>query len=230
MSFSPYIKRCAKLVLALAAVLTAGVAFADAPSDQAAQGAETYSQFCITCHGDRGQGLAEWRFAWPKERQNCSMPKCHGLAHPPDGFYLPNNYAPAIIGQGTLARFATAYDLYQYISERMPYQEPGRLSADEYWALTAYLLDQHGRLAQDTPLNPETARLITLREQGVQSEQAPQSSEARSTTSSGIAPGHPTTAPESDNRPIIIGGILGGIVLLFLVGAGVFAVRRAQRS
>ncbi|MBI4670716.1 MAG: hypothetical protein HY741_03480, partial [Chloroflexi bacterium] len=77
---------------------------------------------------------SKWRPAWPKERQNCSVPKCHGLAHPPDGFYMPID-APAIMGPNTLERFETAQELFDFISKKMPLQEPGILREDEYWAL-----------------------------------------------------------------------------------------------
>jgi len=127
------------------------------------QGAQVFERRCSTCHGDKGQGLTlEWRQTWPKEDQNCSTPKCHGAQHPPDGFEIKDNYAPAIIGPGTLFRFQTAQDLFNFISTAMPMQAPGTLSQDDYWALTAFLLAAHGIPADETDLNAATASRISL--------------------------------------------------------------------
>lgn len=137
----------------------AGGAVASSPSP-ADEGNAIFQAHCSTCHGDRGQGLAEWRLTWDPLHQNCSQAKCHGLAHPPDGFYLPNNYAPKIIGENTLTRFRTAQDLYNFISKNMPFQEPGSLAAGDYWLIVAFLLQQH-EVAADQ-VNPQNAHLISL--------------------------------------------------------------------
>lgn len=126
-------------------------------------GAGVYIRRCSTCHGDKGQGLTlEWRQTWPETHQNCSTPKCHGKQHPPDGFEIKDNYAPAVIGPGTLTRFRTAQDLFTFISTTMPMHAPGSLTQDEYWALTAFLLAAHGVPADDVPLDATTASQITL--------------------------------------------------------------------
>ncbi len=125
--------------------------------DQADRGALVYKGYCITCHGDRGQGLAEWRLTWDDAHQNCAKPSCHGAQHPDTGFALPNNYAPAIMGENTLSHFQTARDLYGFISKRMPFQEPGVLPMDDYWALTAFLIRQHGVLPDGVRLDESTA-------------------------------------------------------------------------
>ncbi len=141
------------------------IAPADA-SDQATQGAEVYSMHCITCHGDRGQGLTlEWRLTWDEEHQNCGRPNCHGLNHPPEGFYLPNMYAPAIIGKDTLDEFQTARDLNDFIRTRMPFQEPGVLSPEDYWALTAFLLRQNGITLPGNAVGEDNADTIFLHPQ-----------------------------------------------------------------
>lgn len=111
---------------------------------QVDKGAFTYWMRCMVCHGDRGQGLALFRASYPKADQNCSSSKCHGGPRPGAGFSFPD--APAIEGTGTLARFKTALELYDFISTRMPYQAPAALSPDEYWSLVAYLLEQRGTL------------------------------------------------------------------------------------
>ncbi len=131
-------------------------------SDQAVRGAEVYAMRCITCHGDRGQGLTlEWRLTWDEEHQNCAKPKCHGRDNP-EGFYLPNMYAPAIVGPGTLSKFTTARDLFAFIHTAMPFQEPGILPQEDYWALTAYLLRQNGITLPGAEVGEDNASAILL--------------------------------------------------------------------
>ncbi len=130
--------------------------------DQLARGAQMFKIRCEPCHGDRGQGLALWRLTWAPEDQKCAQTKCHGLSHPPDGFYMPND-APPIIGDKTLLAFATARDLYAYTSRRMPFDQPGELSADDYWAVTAFLLREHAALPPGVRVDESTAGSLPLR-------------------------------------------------------------------
>lgn len=130
---------------------------------QADQGAYTYWMHCMVCHGDRGQGLAVFRYSYPKNDQNCSSPKCHGGPLPPAGFGFPD--APAIMGDGTLAQFQTAEQLYAFVSTRMPYQSPGILSGEEYWNLVAYLLKEHNALPSGTTVNAADAGAIPVHPQ-----------------------------------------------------------------
>ncbi len=138
-------------------------------SDQETRGAQVYTQRCITCHGDRGQGLTlEWRLTWDPAHQNCGQPNCHGLNHPPEGFYLPNMYAPAIVGKDTLDRFQTGQDVFDFISTRMPFQVPGTLPREDYWALTAFLLRQNGITPPGAEVGESNASRILLRPRPVQ--------------------------------------------------------------
>ncbi len=134
-----------------------------ASPNQADDGAQLYWQHCQPCHGDRGQGLTdEWRAQYPPEDQNCWNSRCHGQSPYEHGFILPTQ-VPALIGSGTLTRFATAADLYAFISLRMPYQARGSLKPDEYWAITAYLLRGHGLSEAALPIeNATAAAAITL--------------------------------------------------------------------
>ena len=107
---------------------------------QLEQGESLYNLYCITCHGDRMHGLdPAWIAQWPADRQNCWQSKCHMENYPPDGFVLPRE-VPALAGAGSLTKFGTAADLHAFINVRMPFQEPGRLTEDEYWAMAAYIL------------------------------------------------------------------------------------------
>lgn len=114
-------------------------------STQADAGAVLYFNRCMACHGDKGQGLTvEWRAQWDVEHQNCAKSTCHGTRPPPEGFTFPKNFAPALVGANALTRFENAQELYDFVRARMPYQAPGTLTPDEYWALVAYLLRQRG--------------------------------------------------------------------------------------
>ena len=107
-------------------------------------GQSLYNLYCSTCHGDRLYGLdPAWIAQWPADRQNCWQSKCHIENYPPDGFLLPRE-VPALAGPGSLAKFTTAADLHAFINVRMPFQEPGRLTEDEYWAMAAYILRHNG--------------------------------------------------------------------------------------
>ena len=132
------------------------------PPTQASLGSQVYYLVCMACHGDRGQGLTEaWRNALNEDDRNCWQSKCHAANHPPEGFVLPK-VIPAIIGPGELDIFRTALDLHDYIQARMPWQAPGSLSEDEYWQLTAFLIQANGFDPGSQPLDGPIAASIFL--------------------------------------------------------------------
>lgn len=138
-----------------------GTVAQSATTDQAGQGEQVFAQRCKPCHGDVGQGLAKWRLTWAPEDQNCTQSKCHALNHPPDGFYMPVD-APPIIGQNTLSRFPTARELDDYISKKMPFDKPGELSDQQYWAVTAFLLRENGVLPKGVRIDSNNAGTLPL--------------------------------------------------------------------
>lgn len=61
------------------------------------EGSLVYWKICLTCHGDRGQGLTdEWREVFG-ENANCWTSKCHAANHPPQGFFIPRDRLPPAI-------------------------------------------------------------------------------------------------------------------------------------
>ncbi len=131
-----------------------------ASASQADRGGEVYRLVCSACHGGRGQGLTdEWRASWAPSDRNCWQSKCHAANHPPDGFVLPRT-APAIIGPGALAKFPTAADVHAFIAANMPWQQPGSLTDEEYWQLTAFLMRANGY--GDLSLAPANAATVKL--------------------------------------------------------------------
>lgn len=124
-------------------------------------GAETYYQICLACHGDWGQGLTdEWRATWGED-QNCWQSKCHAANHPVEGFELPKSIPP-VLGQGSLARYRTGAELQVGIALSMPWWNPGSLTEEQSWAVTAYLLNKRGELSSELSLESGIASVIRL--------------------------------------------------------------------
>lgn len=138
---------------------------------QADEGAQLYWLHCQPCHGDQGQGLTdEWRAQYPPEDQNCWNSGCHGDRPYESGFTLPTA-VPPVAGDDSLRQFGTAGQLYIYIQSVMPYQDPGNLTEEEYLAVTAFLLRQHGVVLERT-LDSATAAEIPLPAASVATETA----------------------------------------------------------
>lgn len=126
------------------------------------EGAALYRLVCRDCHGDRGQGLtADWIAQWPQSSQNCWQSRCHASNHPPEGFILPR-YIPPVLDPGALSNFETAADLFQYVRTRMPWYDPGSLTDDQYWKLTAYLVYEYTGIFIGPAGDFDVAALIEL--------------------------------------------------------------------
>ena len=121
-------------------------------------GRSLYYFHCMPCHGDRGQGLTdEWRQVWVEDHQNCWGRGCHTGRSELDAFSIPRQVPPVSGSPQALASFQTAEDLFAFLRETQPPQRAGTLSDAEYWALTAFLLHENGRLSPDTPIGPQAA-------------------------------------------------------------------------
>ena len=125
-----------------------------------------YYYNCMPCHGDKGQGLTEeWRMIWVEDHQNCWDRGCHGGRPGDEGFPLPETISAIIGPTASLGRFPSAKDLYQFLVDTHPPQRPGALPEEEYWALTAFLLAENGRLPAGTDIGPvgdRTGLYLTL--------------------------------------------------------------------
>ena len=110
--------------------------------DQADNGAQAYWGMCMSCHGDRGQGLTEeWRqTAFNPGLRDCWQSGCHGSDHPANSFEIPSSGIPALAGPGTLTRFSNVLELNRHIQENMPFSRSGSISTKQAWALTASVL------------------------------------------------------------------------------------------
>jgi cytochrome c len=182
--------------------------------NQADTGAQLFWLNCQPCHGDRGQGLTdEWRAQYPPEDRNCWDSGCHGERPYESGFRLPRA-VPALVGPGALARFPSAATLHAYVSAAMPFQAPGSLSSDEYWAITAWLARQHGIDESRLPLGPDNAAGVLVgTAAGAATAQAPP----------GVPPAGPGGLPAAWLAAL---AALGAVV----AGALALLARRARRG
>jgi mono/diheme cytochrome c family protein len=132
------------------------------PTEQLKRGSELYWGICMACHGDVGQGLTdEWRDAFGVIDRNCWQSHCHGPDHPPEGFLIPKDkLAPSVAGSGKLARFQNAQELHDYVLANMPWWDPGQLTDEEAWQVTAYLLKLHRVMPSRLELTDTNASAI----------------------------------------------------------------------
>ena len=112
-------------------------------SGDVATGAHVFATKCAACHGAQGQG---------------------GLGDALVG------------GQGTLASakpkrtvgsyWPYATTLFDYIRRAMPYNAPESLSADEVYAVSAFLLNQNGIVPANTRLDAASLPRVTMPNRG----------------------------------------------------------------
>jgi cytochrome c len=133
-----------------------------AEPSQADHGAQDYWLYCLPCHGDRGQGLTdEFRETYPPDEVDCWQSGCHGKRPYEFGFTLPTQIPP-VIEDHALAKFTDAAQLNAYIRATMPYWNPGTLTEEEAWRVTAFLLRENNLLDVETQLNAENAASVKI--------------------------------------------------------------------
>ncbi len=100
----------------------------------ARQGAAIYAAQCAACHGDRGEGRADVP-ALAGGRGSLASDK-------------------PVLTIGSYWPYATT--VWDYINRGMPYTNAGTLSADDVYALTAYVLYLNGIVSQRKILDHKT--------------------------------------------------------------------------
>ena len=130
---------------------------------QADKGARVYYGVCMACHGDRGQGLTEeWRAVW-EEDGNCWQSGCHGPDYPPGvGFSIPETCCLPVLGPNTLLRYDNGQELYDYITQTMPWWNPGYLKTEEFWQVTAFLMREHNAITDEITLDHSNASSFSV--------------------------------------------------------------------
>jgi mono/diheme cytochrome c family protein len=100
------------------------------------QGAAVYASTCASCHGANGEGKPP---AYPQL-----------IGGPKTTFDFANNpQLPRTIGN----YWPYATTLYDYIRRAMPLTAPGSLTAEQTYAVTAYLLNREGLVPAATALD-----------------------------------------------------------------------------
>jgi len=108
-------------------------------------GRNLYWHWCMTCHGDRGQGLTdEFRSIWEPEHQNCWGRGCHAGRAGDEGFPIPT-IVPALVNDTHLAEFASMQELSDFLETTHPPQSPGILKNEEYHAISLFVFTMNGR-------------------------------------------------------------------------------------
>jgi hypothetical protein len=102
-----------------------------------------------------------------------------------------------------LGRYSTAQGLYNYISAAMPLDAPGSLTGDQYWDVTAHLLNSTGLLPADTELNADSAASIALDAEAAPEVEttAPESAETETATPEPPAAAEPAEAESTEAEP-----------------------------
>ena len=150
-----------------------------AEPSQADQGAQDFWLYCLPCHGDKGQGLTEeFRTTYPPEEQYCWQSGCHGKRPYENGFTLPE-HIPALIGQGSLAKFSDAAQLNSYIRATMPFWKPGSLTEEEFWSVTAFILRENDLWTDTVELGASNAANVKIPHTALTPTPTPQPAEGR---------------------------------------------------
>ena len=104
------------------------------------EGGPVYAAKCSSCHGDRGEGTVHY---------------------------------PALVGgQGSLTRakplltvgsyWPYATTVWDHIHRTMPYTEPGTLTSNETYSVTAYILSLNGIIDEHQELNEKTLPKVKM--------------------------------------------------------------------
>ncbi len=183
-------------------------------------GRVSYFYNCMPCHGDRGQGLTdEFRETWVEDHQNCWARGCHSGRAGEEGFPIPTVVPAVAVEPGALQSFTSSAALHSYLEETHPPQQPGVLPEEDYWALTAFLLAENGRLSPGPDLGPALTRPTATRSPtATPTPTASPTAAPMATTTPTAAPSAP--APSASNTPIwvlpLACALLAGIFIFWL--------------
>ena len=121
-------------------------------SGSAREGAGIYAQKCAACHGAAGEGGTADPLvgAEPSEAPPFGPDYERWRNGRPDVPFTIGNYWP----------YATT--VFDYVRRAMPASAPGSLTADETYALTAWLLARNGIIADTDALNAETLPRVRM--------------------------------------------------------------------
>ncbi|HVR20731.1 MAG TPA: c-type cytochrome [Polyangiaceae bacterium] len=137
-----------------------------AAHQKASPGASVYRRECVSCHGERGEGLAQapavmGSGALPLYERDPATSTNPALQDPAERLRTAN--LPP--GADVRGAFRTAEDLFKYISREMPLprSKAGSLKAEEYWALTNFILLGHGVALPAGGVSPSNAAQVPMK-------------------------------------------------------------------
>jgi mono/diheme cytochrome c family protein len=82
--------------------------------------------------------------------------ECHGLRGAGTG------KQPAIMGDQSLMRYTTAFDLYEYVHGHMPKGRKAELSPKDYWAVVDFVVRANGEPVPESGLSSSNAARVRL--------------------------------------------------------------------
>ncbi len=103
------------------------------------EGARLYAARCLACHGEEGRGGI-----------NDELAGGAGSLAGPAPVKTVGSYWPS------------ATTVFDYLRRAMPYEAPGSLTADDYYALTAYLLYLNGIVDADARLDARSLPAVRM--------------------------------------------------------------------
>src|SRR5262249_52801593 len=121
-------------------------------SGTAAVGQQIFAKRCASCHGQKGED--------PKYRV------ITGSRRPLAAGDLPKEGVDWLVGGqpaltiGSFWQYATT--LWGYINRSQPFDEPGSLTADEVYAVTAYLLHVNGIVGENDVIDARTLPQVKM--------------------------------------------------------------------
>ena len=106
---------------------------------QVDQGRQLFAEHCASCHGDSGQGTDDG----PNVTGKRALP------------------LEPRAGSKRGVTFRSAADVYAFVANNMPADDPGTLTAEQYNAVVAFALSANG-IKLDKPFNGSVAQLIVV--------------------------------------------------------------------
>lgn len=133
---------------------------------KAGPGGELFEKQCSACHGKRGEGLTNAPSVigsgalqmYPRDESLSSNP---AMGNNPQQQAQDTSRPPGVPSRDP---FRTAQDVFAYVSTQMPLPKgrAGSLTAEEYWAITSFMLLAHGSAVPEGGLTPENAASVAI--------------------------------------------------------------------
>jgi cytochrome c len=106
----------------------------------AGEGAKVYAEKCVSCHGEKGEGKPSDRLV--------------------GGFGTLVGPQAAVRTVGSYWPYATT--LFDYVRRAMPLTEPQSLTANETYAVAAYILNLNGIIGEKDVINAKTLPKVKM--------------------------------------------------------------------